>query len=126
MTVPALICPACSKPKTKRAQLCADCRRRAVSIGVKSLLEVAERGHGPAIELINSRQISAFYGKAAELDRILDRPFRTGHNLALAKASAEFNRRIESVKDLSYEEASWILDELSAEVAATKAALVEA
>lgn len=121
-----VVCPGCSKPKTKRARLCSDCRRRAVSIGVQSVLEAAARGHGPAIERIGSRQISAFYGKTDELDRILERPHRTGHNLALEQASKHFGRRIQSVKDLSYDEASWILDQLSAEVAATKAALVEA
>lgn len=121
----SLVCPGCSKPKTKRARLCADCRRRAVSIGVNSVLAAAERGHAPAIELIGSRQISAFYGKTDELDRILERPHRTGHNLALEHASSQFGRKILSVKDLSYDEASWILDQLSAEVAATKAALVE-
>lgn len=121
----ARVCPGCSKPKTKRARLCADCRRRAVSIGVKALLETAERGHAPAIERIGPRQVSAFYGKADELDRILERPHRTGHNLALEQASREFSRRITSVNDLSYAEASWILDQLSAEVAAAKGALVE-
>ena len=126
MSAEQLICPGCGGAKTRRARICASCRRRAIELGVQAVLETAGRGPQPDVEMIGPRQVSAFYAKTDELDRILERPYRTGHDLALERASEHFGRPITSVNELAYAEASWVLDRLSEQVAAAKSALVEA
>lgn len=118
------ICPGCGDQKTRRARLCASCYRRAVSVGVQALLESAERGSRPAVEMISPRQRSAIYARTDELDRLLERPYRHGHDVVLQQASVQFSRTIKSVNELSYDEASWVLDQLALELAAAKSVLL--
>lgn len=61
-------------------------------------------------------QLAALHAKAGELDRRDREPKGTWKRAILDRASAQHGRRIESARELSSEEAAWVLDALAAEV----------
>ena len=124
MSTDPLSCPACGRPKTRRATLCRTCRKRAVVIGVKALLDRGD-GDRPAVRMISPGQRGALFGRAQEIDELLDLRYRATHDESLEAASAEFGRKIGSVNELSFEETSWVLDRLGEQLAALKEAIGE-
>jgi DNA-binding CsgD family transcriptional regulator len=56
------------------------------------------------------RQISCFHARAEQLDQMSKCPPGESKRLALAAASAEFEREFSSVKELSYSQVSWAID----------------
>jgi excisionase family DNA binding protein len=61
---------------------------------------------------ISTGQLKAFHAKAADLDRLNERPARATKRIILMLASSQFGRAIESANDLDEREASWCLDQL--------------
>lgn len=97
-----LVCPGCGGSKSRRALLCASCRRRASIAGVEVV-----------VERIASKQISAFHAIANHIDKL--------HGVALGTTKARVKRElgIGSLKSLSYQQASDLLDQLDDERTAT-------
>lgn len=113
-------CPGCGRKKTKRAQLCARCRRLAIEIGVRAVVERKAR----SVEQLpmNSRQKAAFHGKCSELDRLRGLEPGSSKEAALERAEQIVGRTFDSLSEWTYDEASLVLDYLEAEVRAAKLA----
>jgi hypothetical protein len=64
-------CPGCGNPKTKRANLCADCRRRANEIGASVITHVAS----PAAPVVprTPMQNTAYHGRLRSI-ALLEKP----------------------------------------------------
>lgn len=92
------ICPGCNGPKSKRAQLCASCRRRAISAGVDVV-----------VENISSGQISAFHAIANHVDKLRGVPLGT------TKQRIKDEYGIVTLKTLSRVRAADVLDRLDDE-----------
>lgn len=92
------ICPGCLGAKSKKAKLCAGCRRRAMDAGVDVVLE-----------RINAKQIAAFHAIADNIDRL------RGEREGTTKARVKAELGIESIKVLSYERAGDVLTALKDE-----------
>jgi len=122
-----MTCPGCGGSKSKRALLCAACRRRAISVGVQEVLTPA-----PPDEPRSPSQNLAFHGKCATLAKlelsddathvaVNQRAMERKHD-ALAWAAKRFGRSIESSRQLSRDEMSEVLewlDERQLQVAST-------
>lgn len=127
-TAPATKCPGCGGRKSKRAELCATCRRTAGAIGVSVITRV-----GPT-EDIHARvkvaqpprtsiQNRVYHGKISDLAKRLFpasptawQAERHAKRLALRHASEMLGRPIESSTELSELEMErlieWLDDEL--------------
>jgi hypothetical protein len=118
-------CPGgCGGTMAKGSILCRRCRRSAITVGVRALVDRAAGTARPAEPSLTDGQRRAIHAKANELDDLHDAPRRTYRTLALEKASEEFGRSIESVNDLTQAEASWVLDRLEERIAAAEASIV--
>ena len=93
------VCPACSGPKSRGAKLCASCRARAAAAGVDAVMR-----------RIDPRQITVFHARANELDKLRIEPLGT------AKRAVKKRLKIESVKQLSWDEAEDVNDGLQAAI----------
>lgn len=115
-------CPGCGRRKSRRAKLCVLCRRTAIDVGVRAVLERKARS---VEELpINNRQKSAFHGKCGELDRRRGLEPGETKTQALEKARELLGRDFASLTEWTYDEASLVLDWLEAEVRAARLAAV--
>lgn len=104
-------CPSCDGPISRGAQLCRDCRKRAIVAGV-NLLAPGARTSAPAPppRPRTSGQNRAYHGKCATLAHLTEQPERQVKKWALSEASKLFRREISSSADLNEDEMSDILD----------------
>lgn len=88
---------------------------RAVRV-IAGELEAYARGGGDrgAPAPMTDDQRKALFGKAAAIDRALERPVGTAKKRILEAAAKKFEREIDSVTVLTWGEADWILDQLQA------------
>jgi hypothetical protein len=109
---PDTTCPGCGKKKTKRAQVCAECRRKANSIGVSVVTHV----HEAAIPSESPRtprtpwQSKAYHGKCNDLARLTKAEFLIVKRNALARAPTMFGREIKSSTELTEIEMELLLE----------------
>lgn len=101
-------CPGCGEAKTKRAQVCAKCRRDATQLGVSVLTAVATPAHPfkPRTEMQNRM----YHGRIREI-ALLEKPDAAGGELwsrerklkkwAVAHASKMVGRELSSSTELS-------------------------
>lgn len=117
-------CPGCSKKMTRGATLCVRCRKRAIRIGVRAVLEQKTRAPEPppGEERIAAKQRGAFFAKGRDIAQMVGVDEDTIHDEYLAIAAERFRRDITSVNHLSYLEAGEILDEMRDRIRAGKAA----
>lgn len=102
-------------------QLLAEGRIVPVRIGARVLIEPDElarfvRAHRDAAKVVEpatSRQLIAIHARADAADRATGSRSGTAKTHVKEWASREYGRDIESLKELSYEEASGALDELA-------------
>jgi hypothetical protein len=64
---------------------------------------------------LTSGQLRALHAKADRVDKAREWPRGTAKKQALAAASQQFGRDLSSVRELSEDEASWLLDLLEEE-----------
>jgi hypothetical protein len=117
-----LICPGCQGPKSRRAQLCAGCRRRAVATGARKVLEPDPPG-----EPRSPAQNGAFHGKCGTLAQLELGAGATPAQVsvfavrlkreALDWAGDRYGRQLTSSTELSRDEMSEVLDWLDARIA---------
>lgn len=98
----ATICRGCGGKKTKRARVCARCRRLAYELGIQQLFRVDPMSTG---------QQRALNAKAAELGRLLGTTKNAEKAKAYAIATKHFDREITSSKQLTWDECDWLLDQ---------------
>lgn len=98
-----LVCPGCGRAKTKRAELCAHCRRIANNAGT-----------GVVLERITPSQTRAFHAISNAIDKLKGDPIGT------AKARVKNKNRIATVRLMSSVAASELLDDLDEEREALK------
>lgn len=91
-------CPGCGGTKSRRAVLCARCRRRANDAGV-----------GVVVERMSPGQLRAFHAIANEIDRLRRQPIGT------TKARIRSELGVESLNDVSSTDASELIDRLDRE-----------
>ncbi|HVM69021.1 MAG TPA: LuxR C-terminal-related transcriptional regulator [Gaiellaceae bacterium] len=87
-------------------------RPRRVSVGFTGTVP-ADRVAPAAPEPINERQLVALHAKVAAIARASSRPRSEVKAEALEVAAEKFGRVLESANDLSYAEASFVLDHLA-------------
>lgn len=115
-------CPSCDGPISRDAQLCRDCRKRAIVAGVNLLAPGArspEQAPPPPTppRQRTSGQNRAYHGKCGTLARLRDVPVRQIKGWALEQASTRFRRNIESSADMNEDEMSDVLDMLDDAIA---------
>jgi DNA-binding CsgD family transcriptional regulator len=102
--------------KTQRRRVLQKLGARSMTQAVRILdLELAETRQAGSCPLTFGQQ-KAFFGKCSALDKWLGRERGESEKLALAEASARYEREIASVKDLSELEAHETLNELEAQL----------
>jgi hypothetical protein len=102
-------CPGCGGAKSKRALLCAGCRRRANVVGAKVWTETA----APVSTAPRTPQQSRVYhGKLASLAQLQAVDLYEVKRQALHKASAMFGRPITSSTELTEVEMERLLEAL--------------
>ena len=118
----ARTCPGCGGPKHSQAQLCRECRKRAIVAGV-NLLAPGARTDAPAPKPGKQTpgQNRAYHAKCSTIARATGEPPTLVKRAALDKATPMFRRPIDSSKDMNEDEISQLLDHLDeAIVAATE------
>jgi hypothetical protein len=103
-------CPGCGGEKTKTAELCAKCRRRANVVGARSWIDT---GRPPApITPRTPQQNRVYHGKLSSIALLEERPLKDVKDGALQLASSMFRRSIESSTELSEIEMEQMLEAL--------------
>jgi len=113
-------CPGCAGPKSARATLCRDCRRRANSVGaavVAQLPTVAAPSRPADVGPRSAGQNRAYHGKCGTLAAIRETTPQQIKAQALEYASVRFGRAITSSGDLDELEMSDVLDWLDTQLA---------
>ena len=103
-------CPGCDGQKTEAAVLCADCRKRAVRIGVEAVTNRKSRTPIQESDRMTPSQRRAYHKKLGILVDLTGRPKSALKDSYLRQASATFGREITSTKQLTQEESSDVLD----------------
>jgi hypothetical protein len=128
---PALICPGCNGPKTKRAKLCATCRRRANAVGADVVTHVGEaaippesrppRPRTPQQNLVYHARVTdlAKLAKPADKEQLRSAE-RHLKKAVLAKASTMFERPIASSTELNEAEMERLLEWLDEQLEEAK------
>jgi len=108
--VTSLTCPGCHGPKTRRAELCRDCRRRANVVGARTWVETAQ----PTLPSTprTPQQNRVYHGKLNSIAELEQRPLKDVKAWALERASLMFRRSIESSTELSEIEMEQLLESL--------------
>ena len=125
------VCPGCAGQKSKRAKLCAGCRRRANAVGADVVTHVGEsaippesrppRPRTPQQNLVYHARITdlAKLAKPADRDhlRVLERQLKKA---ALAKAEQLFDRPVKSSTELTEAEMEQLLEWLDEQLEKTQ------
>jgi hypothetical protein len=118
-----LICPVCGGPKTKRAHLCAGCRRAAIAAGVNLLLAdmTPAAPRPPHVDPFRTPgQSRAYHGKCGSLAQLEQTTPQRIKQQALEHISAVVGRPVLSSKDLTEDEMSDLLDWLDESIASVQ------
>lgn len=116
----ATVCPGCDGPKSRRAKLCATCRRNAIDVGVRAVQagltepieQAAARPRRESSGPRNDRQASAIHGKAQALANLRGVSKAEVKREFYARTGAHFSREITSSDQMTWAEAHWCLDRL--------------
>lgn len=112
--MPASACPGCGGPKTRRAQFCATCRRRANVVGAKVWTETAAP---VSTTPRTSQQNRVYHGKCASLAKLEQLELFQIKRRSLEAASAMFRRPITSSTELTEIEMEQLLEHLDEQLA---------
>lgn len=122
----ALVCPGCGGAKSKRAELCLTCRRKANAVGASVLTHVHEAAIPPESLPFVPRtpwQSKAYHGKCNDLARLTGSDFLETKRAALAHAGEMFGRAFDSSTELSEIEMEQLLEWLDDQLIDAKRAL---
>lgn len=114
-----LVCPGCRGPKTKRARLCAECRRRANSVGEQVWTDT--RIPTVPARPRTAQQNTVYHAKCADLAKLSEQDKPIVQAAALAWASKRFQRLIESSTELTEIQMEIVLEHLDVLLAEAKA-----
>ena len=117
-------CPGCNGDMDARSQVCRFCRRRALELGIRAVLEQAA-GPRPRVTQITPGQIRAFYGKAHALAQMRSVTTEDVHDLMLEWATTTFipPASFKSVKELDELQANDVLTHMAGEIARSRRAV---
>lgn len=116
-------CPGCGGKISRGAQLCSECRKRAIVAGV-NLLAPGARANAPAPAPGKQTpgQNRAYHAKCSTIARATGEQPTVVKRAVLEKASSMLRRPIGSSKDMNEDEMSRLLDHLDGAItAATEA-----
>ena len=114
-----MTCPGCAGPISRRAKLCADCRKRANAVGASVVTHVAAAAPRTGGPLRTPQQSQVFHGKLNDLAKRRHVEQQVVKRHALAHAAATFGRPIASSTELTEIEMELLLEWLDEELAAT-------
>jgi hypothetical protein len=103
-------CPGCKGPISRRAKLCAECRRRANSVGEKVWTESALPRIPARPRTPNQSQV--YHGKCASLAQLQKLDMLEVKHRTLALASKMFDRELKSSTELTEIEMELLLEAL--------------
>jgi hypothetical protein len=122
------VCPGCGGKKSKRAELCASCRKRANVVGASVITHVAEAAISPESAPARPRtpqQNTVYHGKISDLAKLnapglekaeLRLAERNVKTRALQHARKMFSRPIDSSTELTEIEMERLLEWLDVEL----------
>lgn len=111
-------CPGCGGKISRGAQLCSECRKRAIVAGV-NLLAPGARADPPAPKpgVQTPGQNRAYHAKCSTIARATGEQPTIVKRAVLEKASSMFRRDITSSKAMNEDEMSRLLDHLDEAIA---------
>jgi RNA polymerase-interacting CarD/CdnL/TRCF family regulator len=111
----SLVCPGCGGPKSKRAELCRKCRRKANAVGATVVAQVVD-AQPISARLRTPEQNRVYHGVLAKIANLQGSDLRFLKRRALAKASQLFDREIASSTELTEIEMERLLEWLDTEL----------
>lgn len=123
----ASICPGCDGAKSKRARLCASCRRRANAVGADVLQQMPTATPRPRLVPRTPQQNIVYHARCTDLARLELGPLASSAQLrmrvielkaeTMQRASQRFGREITSSTELSEPEMEQVLELLDQQLA---------
>lgn len=121
------VCPGCSGPKSKRAELCATCRRQANAVGASVLTHVHEAATPVPSRPRTPQQNTVYHGRCSDLAKLLRLSLLEVKKRTLTQAGKMFDRVFTSSTQLAEIEMEqlleWLLEELETAKANAPAAV---